>query len=502
MYTVSKLLEIARKELGYHEKETNSNLDSPSTNSGDGNYTKYARDLAAAGYYQASKQGFAWCDMFVDWCFLQLCDGNPKKAQEIICQSGPYGAGCEWSARYYKDVGRFYTNNPCPGDQIFFSNYAHTGIVESVDNNIITTIEGNTSNMVARRTYDINSSKIDGYGRPRYDKEGESTVAPTVTGIVSTGTEADEKAIWDYCKKMGMNDYGIAGTLGNLFAECGLRSNNLQNSYAQKLTGLSGVDADEVYTANVDAGTYTNFVHDSAGYGLCQWTYWNRKEGLLRFAQTTNKSIGDWVMQMDFMKKELQGYPRLMNILKNATSVKEASDAFMTEFERPADQSDTAKAKRASYGQKYYDKYATPVVPEIPIVPETPTKPSLNFDVNDIVSFNGNKHFKSANATDGVPTKPSKAKITATYKSGKHPYHCRAVNDQGNFVGGVYGWVDASDISAIAQESVNEIYVVKKGDTLSAIARKYDTTYQALAKYNNIADPNMIYVGQKIKIPR
>ena len=44
-------------------------------------------------------------------------------------------------------------------------------------------------------------------------------------------------------------------------------------------------------------------------------------------------------------------------------------------------------------------------------------------------------------------------------------------------------------------------YVVAKGDTLSAIAKKYNTTYQELASYNNISDPNKIYVGQEIKIP-
>ena len=44
-------------------------------------------------------------------------------------------------------------------------------------------------------------------------------------------------------------------------------------------------------------------------------------------------------------------------------------------------------------------------------------------------------------------------------------------------------------------------YVVKKGDTLSGIASRYGTTYQALAQYNGIANPNLIYVGQVIKIP-
>lgn len=169
-YTAKKLLEIAAAEIGYKEKKSNSQLDNPTANAGDKNYTKYARDLAAAGYYQASKQGFAWCDMFVDWCFLQLC-GSKAKAEDMTCQTGLYGAGCEWSAKYYREQGRFFTSDPQPGDQIFFNNYAHTGIVERIVGRVITTIEGNTSDQVARRTYNIGSSSIDGYGRPKYAVE-------------------------------------------------------------------------------------------------------------------------------------------------------------------------------------------------------------------------------------------------------------------------------------------------------------------------------------------
>lgn len=47
----------------------------------------------------------------------------------------------------------------------------------------------------------------------------------------------------------------------------------------------------------------------------------------------------------------------------------------------------------------------------------------------------------------------------------------------------------------------DNIYIVKSGDTLSGIASKYNTTYQKLAQYNNIPNPNIIRVGQKIKIP-
>lgn len=174
--TVKRLLQIAAAEIGYKEKETNAQLDSKTANAGDENYTKYARDLRAKGYYQASKQGFEWCDMFVDWCFLQLCGGDAKKAQEVICQTGPYGAGCVYSARYFEQAGRLY-NDPQPGDQAFFAGYDHTGIVESVTATHVTIIEGNASNAVQRNTYARNGGRLIKYGRPKFEAE-PATQAP------------------------------------------------------------------------------------------------------------------------------------------------------------------------------------------------------------------------------------------------------------------------------------------------------------------------------------
>lgn len=48
--------------------------------------------------------------------------------------------------------------------------------------------------------------------------------------------------------------------------------------------------------------------------------------------------------------------------------------------------------------------------------------------------------------------------------------------------------------------SSQTVYTVRAGDTLSGIAKRYGTTYQRLAQVNNIANPNLIYVGQKIVI--
>jgi len=167
------------------------------------------------------------------------------------------------------------------------------------------------------------------------------------------GTTTEEK-IWNFLKSQGLSDVGVSIIMGHGFAESGLKPDNLQNSYERKL-GM----ADAEYTEMVDNGTYANFAHDKAGYGLFQWTYWSRKAALLAYAKSAGKSIGDLEMQLGFLMQELsQGYKALLAMLKTATSIRKASDAFLLQFERPADQSETAKARRASYGQKYFDKYA------------------------------------------------------------------------------------------------------------------------------------------------
>lgn len=153
--------------------------------------------------------------------------------------------------------------------------------------------------------------------------------------------------IYQKLKAVIGNDFGVFGLMGNLMAESGLRANNLQNTYEKKL-GMS----DEEYTKAVDDGSYTNFVRDSAGYGLAQWTYWSRKENLLKYAKAYGCSIGDEDMQVDFLIGELMsGYTLVLNVLKNAKTIREASDCVLTKFERPADQSESVQKKRAAYGE-------------------------------------------------------------------------------------------------------------------------------------------------------
>ena len=189
---------------------------------------------------------------------------------------------------------------------------------------------------------------------------GKSTVAKLVAaklGITYLDTEmsssANEKHIWDTLYAKIGNPYGVAGLMGNLYAESALRPDNLQGSFEDALG-----HSDASYTQAVDSGAYTGFATDSAGYGLAQWTASDRKESLLAYAKEQGKSIGDLDMQLDFLYHELETkFPDVLAQLKNATSVRAASDSVLLHFEMPKDQSASVQAERALFGSTYYERY-------------------------------------------------------------------------------------------------------------------------------------------------
>lgn len=165
----------------------------------------------------------------------------------------------------------------------------------------------------------------------------------------------DSKVVWDFLTdECGFNNYAAAGIIGNLYAESGLKSTNLQNCYEKKF-GLS----DEEYTRAVDEGTYLKetFVMDKAGYGLAQWTYWTRKKALYEFIKPLGKSIGDLKAQLLYLWKELTDR-KLVSKLNKSKSILEASNIMLHDFERPADQSKAVEKKRESFGETFYNLYA------------------------------------------------------------------------------------------------------------------------------------------------
>lgn len=293
------------------------------------------------------------------WCATTVSAAFHQAGYDTIF---PLECGCEKMIEKARAMGIWVENDahvPSPGDCVLYDwqdngkgddtgAADHVGMVEKVSGSTLTIIEGNYSNSVKRRTLKVDGKYIRGYVTPKFTKEE----AKKETTLVPQTTTVEEKKIWDYLLGKLGNAYGVAGLMGNLYAESGLIANNAQNSGNKKL-GLT----DKEYTDKVDNGSYANFVKDSIGYGLAQWTYYTRKQALLDFAKQKKASIGNLEMQLEYLVKELAGYKTVYQSLISAKSVKSASDSVLTGFEKPADQSDSVKAKRASYGQVYYDKY-------------------------------------------------------------------------------------------------------------------------------------------------
>lgn len=249
----------------------------------------------------------------------------------------------------------------------------------------------------------------------------------------------NEKKIWDYLIGKGLSPAGAAGLMGNLYAESTLSPTNLQNSYEKSL-GMN----DTEYTAAVDNGSYKNFAKDKAGYGLAQWTYPSRKAALLAFCKAAGASVGALDAQLGFLIKELsERYKSVLNVLKTTTSVKDASDLVLMKFERPYDMGEKVKAKRAGFGQKFFDKYAKGAAEESDDGKATPAK-KVDWKIGDEVLFTGNTHYSSSDNKRGLPCKGGKATITGIYPRGRHPYHLIRKPGQGATV---YGWVDADCIA-------------------------------------------------------
>ena len=133
MSPIEKIIEIAKQEVGYLEKRSNSNLYDKTANAGSNNYTKYWAEI------QPSYQGEPWCACFVTWVFVQAF--GQEMAKKLL-KHYPYV--------YCPTMKELFTlnANPKAGDIVVFNHggtFTHTGIVTSVSGDYFTTIEGNTS---------------------------------------------------------------------------------------------------------------------------------------------------------------------------------------------------------------------------------------------------------------------------------------------------------------------------------------------------------------------
>ena len=198
---IIKLVEFAKSQIGY--KETGKNI------------TKYSAYFEGTDFYNGSKGdgktwGAEWCDIFVDYCFCNVF--GMDEGREMLCQpKKSAGAGCKYSAGYYKSAGRWHTS-PEVGDQIFFyvgGDINHTGIVTKVAEGKVFTVEGNADNAVKEHKFALDNKKIAGYGRPRWNEEANTIADTAPTKPIQKPQNDAQKSLDDIAKEI------IAGKWGN-----------------------------------------------------------------------------------------------------------------------------------------------------------------------------------------------------------------------------------------------------------------------------------------------
>ena len=174
-----------------------------------------------------------------------------------------------------------------------------------------------------------------------------------------------EKQIWDALMPVIQNEYGVAGLMGNLNAESIISPGRIQDDLTQQML------PSHAYTQELNAGTISeyDFVYTKTfsyngrtygpAYGLAQWDWSPRRQNYWNYWHTFQHGIaGSLQFEVWFLLWELQNqYAGVFAVLQSATSVKQASDKVLHDFENPASQGPDVEQARAAMGQNLYDAY-------------------------------------------------------------------------------------------------------------------------------------------------
>ena len=230
------IVDVAIGEIGYREQGNNR--------------TKYGEYTGA--------NGAAWCHSFVSWCAHEA-----GVSTSVVPKTASTTYGMQW----FKKRGQFkykgkYTPKRC--DIVYFkTGRSHVGIVESVSGGQLHTIEGNTSDKVARRSYSLNNATITGYGMPKYTS--------TQNGSSGSGKKDSKKEL-QYLQKILSRHEAKAETIKADEAETGkIPAGNVMitvNNGKKKFTVPAEEGAKVVWERDSTPGKFTFTAKVEKGFSI------------------------------------------------------------------------------------------------------------------------------------------------------------------------------------------------------------------------------------------
>lgn len=278
MTQIEKLLDVARSQLGYHEESNG--------------WTKYGQ------WYQdnvAHVAGFStadWCNMFVTWCMNEVGAMNGV----IYPNTSPQGSACPYCLQWFESKGRRTGANDMPkaGDLVFYrwnpstTYYDHIGIVESVsgynaDNAVMTVIEGNKGDEVAKRTISYRNIQVQATVRPAYSTEDIKEEEESVSDYPEIYKGSQQKKYVTICQEQ-LNTLGYECQVDGIFGTATENAvKDFQEDNGLKVDGIVGIATwDALFDENTPHKTEEHVpnLDISAPYEMYKDTSSKPKEGV------------------------------------------------------------------------------------------------------------------------------------------------------------------------------------------------------------------------------
>lgn len=141
------------------------------------------------------------------------------------------------------------------------------------------------------------------------------------------------QTIYNRLRAGGLSETGALALLGNWECESNNEPCRVQGDFS------ADRHISREYASRIDNAAVSDdaWCRDALGWGLAQFTYWSRKQGLLRFCRERAISVADEEAQVDFALKELrEEYGSLLDLLKNSGDLYQCTSAVCRQYERPA----------------------------------------------------------------------------------------------------------------------------------------------------------------------
>ena len=193
---------------------------------------------------------------------------------------------------------------------------------------LISLILASTLSNIARAEFDERFYKLNDI---IYYDAGEDCAPASSGNTADINLEGNDNAekIWNFFKSKGLTDEQTAGIMGSLWGE----SNHFQPDLVEAGNGI--------------------------GYGIAQWSF-GRRTNLENYAKEKGKPVSDLGVQLNFLWQELEGPEnRALNMVKSASTVREATIAWTNGFERPREDLRPGRIKEGEeVGNKMLSQFA------------------------------------------------------------------------------------------------------------------------------------------------